>query len=88
MGKFLNCGQTCIAPDYILIKSETKESLVKSIIIEIENAFGSNVKNSKDYGRIIHKNISKNWKMILKGQSILYGGIRNINELFWTYQYR
>ena len=53
-GKFLNCGQTCIAPDYILVKSETKESLVKSIIIEIENAFGSNVKNSKDYGRIIN----------------------------------
>ena len=82
-GKFLNCGQTCIAPDYILVKSETKESLVKSIIIEIENAFGSNVKNSKDYGRIIHKKHFEKLENDLKGQSILYGGIRNKNELFF-----
>ena len=80
-GKFLNCGQTCIAPDYILVKSETKESLVKSIIIEIENAFGSNVKNSKDYGRIIHKKHFEKLENDLKGQNILYGGIRNKNEL-------
>ena len=82
-GKFLNCGQTCIAPDYILVKSETKKSLVKSIIIEIENAFGSNVKNSKDYGRIIHKKHFEKLENDLKGQNILYGGIRNKNELFF-----
>ena len=82
-GKFLNCGQTCIAPDYILVKSETKESLVKSLIIEIENAFGSNVKNSKDYGRIIHKKHFEKLENDLKGQNILYGGIRNKNELYF-----
>ena len=79
----MNCGQTCIAPDYILVKSETKESLVKSLIIEIENAFGSNVKNSKDYGRIINKKHFEKLENDLKGQNILYGGIRNKNELFF-----
>ena len=68
-GKFLNCGQTCIAPDYVLVQKEYKNALVAAMIEEIEKAFGKNAKNSKDYGRIIHQKHFKNWKKIWTNKS-------------------
>ena len=54
-GKFINCGQTCIAPDYILVEKKIKKILIKKIIQEIEIAFTKEIKNSKDYGlSLIH----------------------------------
>ncbi|MEK9852491.1 MAG: aldehyde dehydrogenase family protein, partial [Flavobacteriaceae bacterium] len=54
-GKFLNCGQTCIAPDYVLVKKEYQEKLVQALGIEIEKAYGKDSSQSKDYGRIINE---------------------------------
>ena len=51
---WINCGQTCIAPDYILVKSEFKKDLIHAIINEIKKAFGNDASKSNDYGRIIH----------------------------------
>jgi len=82
-GKFLNCGQTCIAPDYVLVKREHKEALTAAIVKEIENAFGTAVQNSKDYGRIIHKKHFEKLEADLKNQKVIYGGQRDSKTLYF-----
>ena len=54
-GKFLNCGQTCIAPDYVLVKKEHQQALIQALSNEIQKAYGKDSAQSKDYGRIIHQ---------------------------------
>jgi aldehyde dehydrogenase (NAD+) len=82
-GKFLNCGQTCIAPDYVLVKSEHKDALIQALIEEIEKAFGDEAQNSKDYGRIIHEKHFKKLEADLKNQKTIYGGKTVAKELFF-----
>jgi aldehyde dehydrogenase (NAD+) len=74
-GKFINAGQTCIAPDFILVKSNIKEAFTKHLISEIKKAYSENPQISPDYCRIVNK---KNWlrlTALLENQSILHGGI-------------
>jgi aldehyde dehydrogenase (NAD+) len=77
-GKFINAGQTCIAPDYLLVNKEIKEKLIDALKEEIIAAYGENPENSKDFARIVN---TKNWKRLtsfLENETILYGG--KINE--------
>ena len=73
-GKFLNCGQTCIAPDYVLVHQEIKEALGNALIKEIKQAFGEKPQMSEDFGRIINKNHFERLLKTIKKQDILYGG--------------
>ncbi len=82
-GKFLNCGQTCIAPDYVLVQKEYKKALVATMIQEIEKAFGKNAKNSKDYGRIIHQKHFEKLEKDLDKQKLLFGGEKDKDELYF-----
>ncbi|MDG2502920.1 MAG: aldehyde dehydrogenase [Flavobacteriaceae bacterium] len=82
-GKFLNCGQTCIAPDYVLVQKEYKNALVAAMIQEIEKAFGKNAKNSKDYGRIIHQKHFEKLEKDLDKQKLLFGGENDKDELYF-----
>lgn len=82
-GKFLNCGQTCIAPDYVLVQKEYKKALVAAMIQEIEKAFGKNSKNSKDYGRIIHQKHFEKLEKDLDNQKLLFGGEKDKDELYF-----
>ncbi|RKS93744.1 aldehyde dehydrogenase (NAD+) [Flavobacterium limicola] len=81
-GKILNAGQTCVAPDYILIHHKIKDTLVKFLIQEIEKALGTNPEVSPDYARIINL---KNWQRqlsLLENQKILFGGQSNRDSLY------
>ena len=81
-GKILNAGQTCVAPDYILVHHKIKNTLVKFLIQEIEKALGTNPEVSPDYARIINL---KNWQRqlsLLENQKILFGGQSNRDSLF------
>jgi aldehyde dehydrogenase (NAD+) len=76
-GKFINAGQTCIAPDYILVHDKIKSKLIKALQEEIIAAYGENPEISQDYPRIINE---KNWKRLtefLENQNILFGGQSN-----------
>jgi aldehyde dehydrogenase (NAD+) len=53
-GKFLNCGQTCVAPDHILCDSSVKEEFIKELLKQIKKQFGENSLDNKDYGKIIN----------------------------------
>ena len=54
-GKFLNCGQTCVAPDYILCHSSVKDRLMSFIKMEITRQYGCDCFNNPAYGKIISK---------------------------------
>jgi len=54
-GKFLNCGQTCVAPDYILCDRSIKDELVKELKEQIKLQFGEAPIGNPDYGKIINK---------------------------------
>lgn len=56
-GKTLNAGQTCVAPDYLMVSKNIKDELIKEMKNAIKEFFGDNVKSSKYYGRIIMINI-------------------------------
>ena len=53
-GKALNAGQTCVAPDYVLVHKAVKEELVTAMQRAIKKFFGENPLQSPDLGRIIH----------------------------------
>lgn len=73
-GKFINGGQTCIAPDYLLVHRNIKDQFVQHLIDEIKNAYGENPQDSEDFCRIVNE---KNWLRLcelLQGNQILFGG--------------
>jgi aldehyde dehydrogenase (NAD+) len=53
-GKFLNAGQTCIAPDYVLVDHEVKDALVEKLTRQVRSFYGSEPKSSKSFGRIVN----------------------------------
>ena len=82
-GKFLNCGQTCIAPDYLLVHENIKDKLIQKIILYIEKSFGKNQQDSTDYGRIVHQKHFNKLKKSLQNQKLVYGGQMDEKKLFF-----
>jgi aldehyde dehydrogenase (NAD+) len=81
-GKFVNAGQTCIAPDYILIQATVKEKFIACLKDEIKTAYGSNPEISPDFPRIIN---TKNWERLsemLNESDIIFGGQTNDETLY------
>ncbi|XP_073429607.1 aldehyde dehydrogenase family 3 member A2 isoform X2 [Dendrobates tinctorius] len=73
-GKFVNCGQTCIAPDYILCDKSTQSKLVEKIKETLKEFYGDNPKESADYERIINKRHFQRILGLLEGEKIAIGG--------------
>ena len=75
-GKFLNCGQTCVAPDYILCHSSIKDQLVELLCREVRRQYGENPLQNPDYGRIVSEkhfrrllDLTGSGRLVLGGQS-------------------
>tara|TARA_B100000963_G_scaffold166872_1_gene144876 strand:- start:29869 stop:31260 length:1392 start_codon:yes stop_codon:yes gene_type:complete len=83
-GKFLNCGQTCIAPDYLLVHEDIKDQLIRELILHIEKSFGKNQQDSTDYGRIVHQKHFNKLKKSLQKQKLVYGGQMDEKKLFFS----
>ncbi len=73
-GKFLNCGQTCVAPDYVIVKKDVEMVLIKKIQDYIEAFYGENPMESSDYGKIINEKHFSRIINLMKNENILYGG--------------
>lgn len=54
-GKLINCGQTCIAPDYVLCSKEIEVEFIKEAKEILKEWYGDNIKDSPDLSRIINK---------------------------------
>lgn len=73
-GKFLNAGQTCIAPDYLYIHKNIKNQLIKEMIKAINEFYNKDPKNSQYYPSIITEKHFDRLINLLENQKILYGG--------------
>ncbi len=77
-GKFLNLGQTCVAPDYILCDKKVKDELVSEIVREIIRQFGENPLENPDYGKIINSKHFDRIIGLIDKSKLLYGGEINV----------
>ncbi len=81
-GKFINAGQTCIAPDYLLIDNSVKAEFVEAVKKEIRAAFGEHPKASPDFARIVNQKNFNRLKDLLKDQNFLIGGATDEDSLY------
>ena len=73
-GKTLNSGQTCIAPDYILIHKDVKDAFVKAFAEEVRNLHGEDIKADRHYVRMVNDKAFERVTGYIKESKILYGG--------------
>ena len=81
-GKYLNCGQTCVAPDYIFVHREVKDKLITALQAEIERQYGKSPQESPDYPRIISQDQVYNLLLLLKQGHIVAGGKYDDKDLY------
>lgn len=74
-GKFMNCGQVCMSPDYLLVHQDIYNDLVTTLKAEIVRMYGENPQESTDYARLVHQGHVEKMKELLKGQDIIFGGV-------------
>lgn len=80
-GKFLNAGQTCVAPDYVFVHKEIKTKFIDILKQELKKFYGENPKQSDDFGRIISEKHFERISKLMKG-NIIVGGQTNANDLY------
>ena len=73
-GKTLNSGQTCIAPDYILIHKDVKEAFVKAFAAEVRNLHGDDIRKDRHYVRMVNDRAFERVTGYFKDGDIIYGG--------------
>ena len=73
-GKFINAGQTCISPDYLIVKSNIKSKLIEALKLEIIKAYGENPQESPDFPRIINKKNLIRLASMLNNVDVVFGG--------------
>lgn len=81
-GKTLNSGQTCIAPDYLLIHEEVKEHFIEAFAKAVKELHGSDIKAHKHYVRMVSDRAFERVKGYLAEGDILYGGRTDASERF------
>lgn len=77
-GKLLNCGQSCVAPDYLVVHDRVKDKLIQTIIQTIEECYGTDRASNDNYGCIINQRRYQSIVKYLQDGNIIYGG--DVNE--------
>ena len=73
-GKYLNCGQTCVAPDFILCHKSIQDKLLQKLKLQVEKQFGSDPLADNDYGKIINqKHFDRLCRLLQSGELYLGG---------------
>lgn len=83
-GKWMNAGQSCVAPDYILVDSTVKAELIAELILAVTRMFGEDPELSTDYGRIVNQNHLRRLQQLLVGERVVYGGATNKETLYFA----
>lgn len=73
-GKYLNAGQTCVAPDYLLVHESVKRELVAALKTRLVEFYGEDPSSSRDYPRIISERHFDRLAGLLDGRDVLHGG--------------
>lgn len=80
-GKFLNCGQTCVAPDYIYCERSVKEQLLAELKCQIVKQYGEEPLHNKHYGKIINEKHFDRILGLLDSDKVVHGGHFNRDSL-------
>lgn len=80
-GKYLNCGQTCVAPDYILCDKRIRDELITAILAEIEKQFGKEPLKNPNYGKIINEKHFDRINSLIDPSKTVCGGGSNRETL-------
>lgn len=80
-GKYLNAGQTCIAPDYLLVQQEVLEPLLDSIQDAIQDFFGDDPMQSEELPKIVNEKHFKRLLGLMEGAKVYYGGHSDAEKL-------
>lgn len=75
-GKFLNCGQTCVAPDYVFVHKSVANEFVDAVLRQVKGQFGDYLEN-KDYGKIINEKHFDRIASLIDPEKTAYGGRLN-----------
>ncbi len=83
-GKFSNAGQTCVAPDYVLVHENVKEPFLHELALALFDFYGKEPQQSQDFGRVVNKSqFDRLAKMLSRTDgTILYGGKTDQKDLF------
>ena len=83
-GKFTNAGQTCVAPDYVLVHESVKVPFIRHLKKTLQKFYGKNAKESPDFGRIINTKHFNRLSELLKQEhdNILFGGQTDRDDLY------
>ncbi|MGE4272799.1 MAG: aldehyde dehydrogenase [Desulfitobacterium sp.] len=73
-GKLLNSGQTCVAPDYLLVHSSIKSKLIDKMKEYVDEFYGKNPSINEDYPKIINEKHFKRLQSLILGEEIVFGG--------------
>ncbi|MBQ8383587.1 MAG: aldehyde dehydrogenase [Clostridia bacterium] len=80
-GKYLNCGQTCVAPDYVLCHESVKEQLITEIRREIAAQYGTDPLSNPEYGRIVNEKHFDRLLGLIDPAKVVHGGESDRNTL-------
>jgi len=81
-GKYLNCGQSCTAPDYILVHRSIKEKFIAALIENIEAMYSKSPAKNSDYPRIINNHHFDRVLSLIDKENIIFGGQYDKKKLF------
>jgi aldehyde dehydrogenase (NAD+) len=81
-GKFMNAGQTCIAPDYVLVQKNIKEVFLEKLKQRIIDSYGEDASTSPDYGRIVSDGHFERISNMIEQNKVVVGGQTNVNEKY------
>lgn len=82
-GKFTNCGQTCIAPDFIVVNKKIKNKFIDALKKQIVKIYGNNVVDNDEYGRIISDKHMNYLVSLLEKENLIHGGKFNFDDKFF-----
>ena len=80
-GKYLNCGQTCVAPDYILCESSVKNEFISEVINQIKAQFGDSPLENGNYGKIVNEKHFNRLCQLIDESKVVFGGQRDSDSL-------
>lgn len=81
-GKFLNAGQTCVAPDFVLVQRGVREAFLAALTSHVREFYGEHPNQSADYGRIVNERHFARLVNYLSNGRLIHGGAHDARELF------
>jgi aldehyde dehydrogenase (NAD+) len=81
-GKFMNAGQTCVAPDYVLVPAQLQDQFIERLNFHLQAFYGKKPETSPDYPRIINERHFNRLKALVIPEKVVIGGEFNLEQRY------